>query len=292
VKSFTRTQGQSTHHYALAQIFGPSLLNSIVKDDYEGKLQALFAHCGVEVTEWSITNALAAAYTHLSQHYRCEYVYKNEIANQLLLARHQHNSATLLRELPSDRSIADIVIVNGNTAAYEIKTELDNFDRLANQAADYLKLYDCLYVVTHEGAIPSLKQRLPEEVGLFVLNEAMQLEEARPAEVRYDRFDASKAVLTLRQSELVAAYEGMVGKLPVMGTASILSYCHGFYHALSQQEARNVFYEALKSRRPAAHQYQLLLDCEKSMKMSLLGRDLPKKLCHNVRIRLGLDQAS
>ncbi|OGX91496.1 sce7726 family protein [Hymenobacter coccineus] len=291
MKSFTRTQGQPTHHYALAQLFGSSLLNGIVKDDYESKLQALFAYCGLEVPNWSIANALAAAYAHLSRHYRCEYVYKNEIANQLLLARHRHNSATLLRELPSDRSIADIVIVNGITAAYEIKTELDNFDRLANQAADYLKLYDCLYVVTHEAAVPSLKQRLPPGVGLLVLSESMHLDEVRAAEVRDDLFDASKAVLTLRQSELVAAYEQLVGKLPPMGTASILSYCHSFYHALSKQEARNVFYEALKSRRPAAHQYQLLLDCEKSLKMSFLGRDLPKKLCRTVRTRLGLDPA-
>jgi hypothetical protein len=288
VKSFCPPPVKPTYHYALAQIFGASLLNSILKEDYEAKLQSLLQHCGLQVEDWTLVNAFNAAYSYLAQYYRCEYVYKNEIANQLLLARHQYNSATLLRELASDQSIADIVIVNGHTVAYEVKTELDNFDRLASQTTAYRSLYDSLYVVTHARAISTLEQRLTPEIGLMVLDEQAQIHEVRAAAIRPDLFEPAKAVLTLRQSELVKALEKRTGKFPRMGTASVLTYCHTLYLSLSREEARQVFYEALKSRRPAEHQYQLIVDCEKSLKMMLLGRDLPRRLCSQVRQRLGL----
>jgi len=288
VKSFFPTPVNPAYHYSLARIFGASLLNGILKADYEANLQSLLNDCGLQVENWSLANALNTAYSYLTQHYRCEYVYKNEIANQLLLARHKQNSATLLRELSSDQSIADIVIVNGHTVAYEIKTELDNFDRLANQATAYRSLYDSLNVVTHARAIPSLEQRLSPEIGLMVLDEQMRIHEVRRAAVTPGLFEPEKAMLTLRQSELVKELEKRVGKFPKMGTASVLTYCHNLYLSLSKEEARQVFYAALKSRRPAEHQYQLVLDCEKSLKMMLLGRDLSRRLCTEVRHRLGL----
>jgi hypothetical protein len=282
-----------SYNYALSQVFGASLLKKLDDKHYPAKLQALFRSSGLcaEEDEWPLPKSLNVLYDYLSKHYRCEYVYKNEIANQLLLERHSDNSATLLRELASDSSIADIVIVNGNTSAYEIKTELDNFDRLANQLESYQTIYDCLYVVTHERALNTLRQRLNPSVGLIVLDDETRLHEARKAESCTHLFDPAKAVLTLRQTELVRELEPHFGKLPAMGTASIYRYCREQYLNMSKSEARELFYRALKSRRPAAHQFQLILECEKSIKMLLLGRDLPKRLCHTVREHLGLSVA-
>lgn len=277
-------------NYELSQVFGASLLKRIDDHAYELKLRELLQRCGLRTAqqEWSLAHSLDTVYDYLKVNYRCEYVYKNEIARQILLKNHPDKSATLLREVASDKAIADIVIVNGNTVAYEIKTELDNFDRLNNQLESYSKLYDQVFVVTHAGAVQAMEQHLLPFVGVIVLDEQTQLAQERPAETISHLFDPLKAVVTLRQAELVAAWEEKLGKLPKMGTASIFGFCRQWYEQLDSEEARLIFYRALKSRYPAQYQHELLLDSIESIKMLLLGRDLPKRLCNTVRERLGL----
>lgn len=279
-------------NYALSRVFGTSLVKQLDSGGgtYEQNLQNLFRRSGLyhDETAWNLTDSLSQLYQYLLVNYRCEYVYKNEIANQLLLERHSDNSATLLRELASDRSVADIVIVNGKTTAYEIKTELDNFDRLQGQLESYQTLYDEVNVVTHEQALASVVSRLPKWAGILVLDEQAQLHEHRKAESNTHLFDADKAVLTLRQTELVKLIECRFGSLPKIGTASVFNFCRSKYRELTPAEARFAFYEALKSRRPAPHQFQLVLDCDRSLRMMFLGYDLSKRSCTGLRQRLGL----
>lgn len=273
----------------ISQIFSASLLTKLDDHQHEQKLRNIFIRCGLYSVheEWCLSQALEMAYEYLKGNYRCEYVYKNEIARQLLLKNHSDKSATLLREVASDKAIADIVIVNGNTVAYEIKTELDNFDRLTHQLESYRILYDQVYVVTHAKAVEVLAQRLPDFVGIFVLGEQAELIRQRPAQCLADQFAPAKASVILRQTELVAAYETHVGKLPTMGSAAVFSYCRTWFESLSIPEARSVFYSALKTRYPPHYQHELLLDSIESIKMLLLGRNLTKRLCTTVRARLG-----
>lgn len=278
------------YNYALSQVFGAALLKRLDDKGYEHQMRALLNDSGLYpyADDWHLSRGLEATYCYLQQHYRCEYVYKNEIANQLLLARHNDNSATLLRELASDTSIADIVIVNGNTTAYEIKTELDNFDRLEGQLVSYQGLYDHVYLVTHPKAVATAERSLPAHVGLIIMGDGAQLTTARESSSLAPLFDPSKAVLSLRQAELVAAYERREGKLPAMGTALVWSYCHDWYTSLPQEQAHVVFYESLKSRRPAPHQFNLIMDCDNYLKMVFLGRELSKRACITIRERLGI----
>lgn len=279
-------------HYSLAQIFGSSLLKRIGDQKHEQKLRELLERCGLRsaTEDWNMAHSLEVVYAYLKSNYRCEYIYKNEIARQLLLTNHSDKSATLLREVASERAIADIVIVNGATVAYEIKTELDSFDRLNNQLAAYSKLYDQLYVVTYERAVQTVVQRVPSHVGLMVLDSHGVITAHRQAENISHLFEPAIAVVTLRQSELVAAMEQATGKLPAMGSAAIFSYCRAWYESLAQEHARRIFYTALKSRYPAQHQHELLLDSIESIKMLLLGRDLPKRLCITIREKLSMSE--
>jgi len=286
----TQSITDPSYNYALSQVFSPTLVKRIDDDVHEASIKYLLQFSGLYPVdaEWELSRGLGIAYQYLRRNYRCEYVYKNEIANQLLLRFHNDNSATLLREVASDRSIADIVIVNGHTVAYEIKTELDNFDRLAGQLSSYQCLYDCLYIVTHAGAVDTIRSITDTTVGIIVLDADSQLETVRQAVSTAHLFNPHKAVLTLRQSELVAAYEKWVGKMPKMGTALVYEFCHEWYLSLSTEDAHIVFAEALKSRRPAAHQFSLVMDCDPSIRMLFLGRDLSKKYCITAREKLGI----
>lgn len=278
------------YNYALSQVFSASLVKRIDDSAYEEGIRSLLYSSGLysDAEQWDFVRALNITYEYLRVNYRCEYVYKNEIANQLLLRFHHDNSATLLREVASDKSIADIIIINGKTVAYEIKTELDNFDRLLGQLDSYQSLYDNLNIVTHIGAVNTICRKVDDTVGIIVLNEKSELETVRPASSTTHLFDPSKAGFSLRQSELVSAYEKWVDKLPKMGTALIYTFCHNWYLSLDCEEAHIIFAEALKSRRPAPYQFNLVMDCESSMKMLFLGKDLSKRYCTTARERLGI----
>lgn len=280
----------SQYNYALSQVFGASLVKKLDDPCHEESVKALLYSCKLypEGEPWNFVKGLEVTYNYLRTNYRCEYVYMNEIANQLLLKYHSDNSATLLKELASDSSIADIVIVNGSTVAYEIKTELDTFDRLDGQLESYQRMFDSVYVVTHANAVDTLSNKIDKSIGIIVMELDGTLKTIRTSGTNEKKFDPEKAVLTLRQSELVAAYEKFVHKLPQMGTALIHEFCLNWYLTLERSDAHTIFYEALKSRKPSPHQFQLIRDCNASMKMLFLGRTLSKKYCTSATDRLGI----
>jgi hypothetical protein len=278
---FIKHQIDPSYNYAIAQLFRPSLLQKLNNPSDEQHIQALLKSCKLypEDTEWELIKALEISYRYLKQNYRCEYIYKNEIANQLLLKHHNDNSATLLKEVTSDRSIADVVIINGSTVAYEIKTELDSFDRLDTQINSYKFLYDNIYVVTHPSAVKLTLSKTEGSVGIMVLNNSGILETIRKAAENVHLFDPAKAFITLRQSELVTAYQKYVGELPTMGTALIHSFCHEWFLSLEKMDAHAVFAESLKSRKPSSLQFELIQQCSPALKMLFLGKVFSKKYC-------------
>lgn len=274
-------QIDSRFNYAVSQIFSPALLNKLHTDSHLHSVRELLQTCNIYKNDcgWNYNEAIACAYEYLKKNYRCEYVYMNEIANQLLLEYHSDNSATLLKEVYSDSSIADIVIINGDTVAYEIKTELDNFERLNNQLSSYDLLYDYVNVVTHPQAVENVVKRTKEAIGIIVLDENGLLKTVRKAAKNNNTFSPSKAILTMRQAELVYAYEKYVGIFPKMGTAEIFMFCYNWYIELDNLMAHSIFKEALKSRKLSPHQFELVKKVDSSLKMIFLGKPLTKKFC-------------
>lgn len=84
-------------------------------------------------------------YSLLIKQYPCEYVYKNAIATELYLTgRHSLNESLLTSEFRSGKSRADVVIVNGTTTVYEVKSEFDSLKRLEGQLLDFKNIFDCI----------------------------------------------------------------------------------------------------------------------------------------------------
>ena len=80
-------------------------------------------------------------YRELRKQYRNEYIYKNTFINEMLLNAYGVTDTIAINEFRVGSSIADIVMFNGTSKAFEIKTELDSDQRLDGQLADYTKTY-------------------------------------------------------------------------------------------------------------------------------------------------------
>ena len=111
-------------------------------------------------------------YKYMSRNYRNEYFYQNTMFNKLLLGRHSLNTTTALTQIPIGKSKADFVMINGKAVVYEIKTELDSFERLDNQLNDYFKAFDHVCVVTCESNYEKLNKILEgRSVGICILSD-------------------------------------------------------------------------------------------------------------------------
>lgn len=75
-----------------------------------------------------------------------------------------------LYEFNIGNSRLDFGRINGNSYAYEIKTELDNLNRLENQIIDYEKVFEYIYVVIHEKHLKKIKEIVPKKVGIIAYN--------------------------------------------------------------------------------------------------------------------------
>lgn len=70
-------------------------------------------------------------------------------------------------EFPVRNSRADFVRINGVSHAYEIKTEIDTIDRLENQLADYLTVFEYVTVVLHPKHIKKVKKLISRRIGIM-----------------------------------------------------------------------------------------------------------------------------
>ena len=73
----------------------------------------------------TLVSFLNHVYRALAKSYRCEYIYKNEIINSLLLKKYGTDKTIAFNEFKVKNSIVDIAMCNGESKAFEIKTELD-----------------------------------------------------------------------------------------------------------------------------------------------------------------------
>lgn len=113
---------------------------------------------------------ISEIYKFMSKSYRNEYFYQNTLLNKLLLGKHSVNTTTALTQVPVGKSKADFILINGKAVVYEIKTELDTFDRLNSQLNDYFKAFNHICVVIpeeyYEKAVSILRD---SPVGIYAL---------------------------------------------------------------------------------------------------------------------------
>jgi len=116
-------------------------------------------------------------YAHLRKERRNEYYYMNTLLNKLLIGIHSVNKTTALSQVQIGNHIADFVMINGEGRVYEIKSDLDNFDRLYSQLSDYFKAFSKVSVLStlHEfEKVSHLLEGLGdmgEAVGIYLMND-------------------------------------------------------------------------------------------------------------------------
>lgn len=165
-------------------------------------------------------------YKYMSKNYRNEYFYQNTLLNKLLLGRHSINTTTALTQVPIGNSKADFVMINGKAVVYEIKSELDSFDRLSTQLTDYYKAFNHVCVVTCESNYEKISMLLEKTpVGICILSNKNTLQlKKEPVENNCDlSYEALFKVLRKREFENIISF--LLGNLPKSTPAFYYDEC-------------------------------------------------------------------
>lgn len=98
-------------------------------------------------------SCLKHIYKILEKFYPNEYVYKNEFINKHLIKELGNSNSVIYNEFRLGKAVADMVIFNGNSKVFEIKTLLDKDSRLNNQLKQYRKLFNEVYVIAPKSKV-------------------------------------------------------------------------------------------------------------------------------------------
>ena len=171
---------------------------------------------------------ISQIYNVLREGYRNEYYYKNTLLNKLLLGIHSVNTTTALTEIPIAKSKADFVLINGKAVVYEIKTELDNFDRLENQINDYYKAFDHVAVVTCKENLQVLKKKIEmigKPVGIYILQKRGTITTIQKPQAYSVELDAEILFKILRKQEYEEILFNKYKHLPDVSEFKYYSEC-------------------------------------------------------------------
>lgn len=188
-------------------------------------------------------------YRSMVKGYRCEYVYKNAIINDIL-QKYALKDTVVFNEFAIRKTIVDLVMFNGHSRAFEIKTEYDSTIRLANQLAEYARLFQQCYVVFPEHLAEFYIQEVPKTVGLIALkykNGQICLEEIREAEYNLS-LDATLLMKCLRTEEYKKIVTDCFGALPQVSCFKMYEACESMIARLPKNVLHDCFVRTMKQR--------------------------------------------
>nr|WP_315422986.1 sce7726 family protein [uncultured Pedobacter sp.] len=237
--------------------------------EYGKQMKKLLKKTGVELKEkCKLKDIINASYSHLSNHYRHEYLYKSALLNSYVLNNYSLEDTILLNEFKIGNSKADAVLVNGTNKVFEIKTELDSPERLATQLADYYKVFNKVYLVIHHTLINKYASLVTEKVGLMVFNDNVitTYREAIADDTAIDRTAMMKA---LRKDEYLRLVLRLNGDIPQVQPVSLFKTCLNILSLYAIDEVHNEFLRIIKERiSKTANQHVLNSDLPEIIKFS------------------------
>ena len=265
---------------ALSYLFSPSVVNELLLSKTSNKFIKILSEFNLlNILQEDITlkELFNKCYKELLSTYRNEYVFKNAIAQKILLGRHSIRSSRLFTEFRVETSKADVVIFNGTTHVYEIKTELDNFERLEKQVLNYKKVFEFINVVTVESKVETIKEKLDKEVGIIVLTEKYTFKTIRPAISNIGYLDKESLFNLLKKEEYLKIINKYFGYIPNVPNSMIYTSCLKKFLELDIEEAHKEVLINLKNRLDYFNLLDSIKKFPESLIVTILEANLSKK---------------
>lgn len=235
----------------LNRIFTRNMLRHFINGKVDHVYSTVVKRYISDTDEKNNRELISEIYCELKNNYRNEYFYKNTLLNKLLLGVHSVNTTAALTEIAIAKSKADFVLINGKAVVYEIKTELDNLERLNSQIDDYYKAFDHVAVVTYEKNLQQLQkviEIIEKPVGIYVLRKNGKLGTIRKPNRYTDDLNKETIFKLLRKSEYEDIIAQQYGYLPEVTQFKYYSACKKMFLQMPIEESYLLVLKILKKR--------------------------------------------
>ncbi len=163
----------------VAKLFTSNCLNAIANNDFSSIEKLKIDEIAEKFDAINYLDLYERSYSFLEKNYKNEYIYKNMIARKILMGRHSLKSSVILSEFRVGKNKDDLVLINGCSTCYEIKTEYDSLIRLEDQLSSYTKLFNKVFVVCASKMITDVLHLIPLNVGVIEFTDACKLKTIR-----------------------------------------------------------------------------------------------------------------
>jgi hypothetical protein len=236
---------------SVGRAFSPLVLESMIESGYSKYLNEVLTNSGIigQIDlDMTVGDFLEWLYDNMSSHYRNEYIYKNAIANKILLGKYSLNTSHMLTEFRVENCRADVVVLNGTSNVYEIKSEYDSLDRIQSQVNSYIKMFDLVNVITSCSQIDKVGAGLPVEIGLLELTSKYTIRTVREAASLKKRVKPEVIFDSLRKSEYSKIIKKEFGFVPDVPNTRIYGECRELFCRLPPEVAHDEMVKVLKAR--------------------------------------------
>ncbi|MGD1823600.1 MAG: sce7726 family protein [Pleomorphochaeta sp.] len=238
--------------YIINKLFTQNNFSNLLNNNYSNKIYDCIINDIVQIDKQEFIDnqkAINLIYKYMAKNYRNEYFYQNTLFNKLLLGRHSLNTTAAISQLPINKSIADYIMINGKAVVYEIKTELDSFNRLKTQLNDYQRAFNNICVVTCEQNYSKLESLLKEtDIGIYVLSDNNTLQYRKKYVENNNYLDYRTIFNILRKKEYERIIKDYYQKLPKTSQVKYYDACLKAIKAIPMNIFYSEFIKILKQR--------------------------------------------
>ena len=241
----------NTNNSILTRVFTQNMLKELMSDYSDTPILSNIVKRYELKYEGETKNEkiISEIYQYISRSYRNEYFYKNTLLNKLIISAHRLKTTTALTEVPIAKSKADFIMINGKAVVYEIKTELDTFERLESQISDYYKAFDHVCVVTSESQAEELQVQFNNTpVGIYVLSDKNTLRRLKEPQEFRGNLDKEQIFKILNKPEYENIVRKVIKGLPDVTPVRYYRECKRIACELPLDELYSLFLKELKKR--------------------------------------------
>ncbi|ATC36313.1 sce7726 family protein [Elizabethkingia anophelis] len=191
---------------------------------------------------------LKNTYKILEENYPNEYILKNEFLNKWLKKELGKNDSLIINEFRTGKAIADLVMFNGVSKAFEIKTILDKEYRLSSQLQEYKKIFNEVYIIIPKNQINKYIN-YDKYVGIISYDSEIKNFELIRRAITNNEIDSNSLIEILHTKEYLEIVYNYYGYLPDMTVFTQYEVCKQLLYNIPKGELNTLFLRIIKKRK-------------------------------------------
>ena len=242
---------------AINRVFTKGVLTQLLSEGKNGVFDYVVKRYVNDPESKTHGELFSEIYSYLGKQKRNEYYYMNTLLNRVLVGYHSVNTTCALSQVRIGGHIADFVMINGDGKVYEIKSNLDNLDRLSDQLGDYFRAFSKVVVLTtpHEyDKVFRLLEQLDDmgdAVGVYIMNKRgvyFSASDRREPKDYTDNLEHNCIFKLLRKREYENVVKSHYGELPKTVPVRHFRDCLNWFSQIPILDAQHLACMELKKR--------------------------------------------